>query len=675
MYSSNNNILQGGHPQQQQEQHRQGGIQQQQPPVVHRPQQFMHGTQHQQPHAPTQQQQQRQLPPQQQQIMNASNQIIGAQHQHNQQQQQLLLQQPRMQMRQDLLQLNVGLWSSQVGTQPQDVAYHQQQIDQKQDKSKILFTCLAARQWKKIKMQYGHFMFVRPGADPNSLDLIEGIDIVRSQFIYGDNRDTIPERYHELFESYVVNTDLGRHLINRNLNKLGTGDGDTSINAKRQRIEQEEEDFEQEIAWTQQKMEESQLELKLAEQQLKEDQRLHKQQLDVRSELEQQCSKEKDQCSKEKDLINQLMELSLQGGGTSQQQEQHDKMIAIQMYSSALKRQSDNTSEAIKEARRKELELLDTKVTAMEKRDKLAANVMITEERYRLAIEAKEQQLLIHQQQMALQQQQQMAIQQRQPRLQPLGPQGVQPPQMYMQQLEPYASSAVLLNNEVLSLEPTPERMVDILTTLQTESHKKKLSITVAILEYTHIGNHLMSTVQTCERCKSTASEDDKVQWDKAIGIAESLISSYKHAAEVELQLESDQPLPDYELAQQQQSLVHQQQIALVQQHQQRLQQWYGVQPPPSMKIVSADIADLDNYYAEVEPIALILKKLQQRRGDGVTLSLRFVQIDTERSPLPDTIRDELTKTLIRRLSSVVVDENNNVKGAFQLSYNQTTYW
>ena len=49
--------------------------------------------------------------------------------------------------------------------------------------------------------------------------------------------------------------------------------------------------------------------------------------------------------------------------------------------------------------------------------------------------------------------------------------------------------------------------------------------------------------------------------------------------------------------------------------------------------------------------------------------SLRFVQIDTKRSPLPDSIRDELTKTLIRRLSSVVVDENNNVKGAFQLSF------
>jgi len=164
-------------------------------------------------------------------------------------------------------------------------------------------------------------------------------------------------------------------------------------------------------------MEDSQLELKLAEQQLDEQHQQYQHQLKVQSELDQQCSKEKDQCSKEEDLINQLIELSLQGGGTSQQQEQHDKMIAIQMYSSAMKRQRDRLAKSSEEARRKEQELVDEKNKAMEKRDKLAANVMITEERYRLAVEAKEQQLLIHQQQMALQQQQQMAIQQRQQRL------------------------------------------------------------------------------------------------------------------------------------------------------------------------------------------------------------------------------------------------------------------
>jgi len=392
-----------------------------QPPVIHRPQQIMHGTQRQQQQivvSSSQQYQQRQLQPQQQQIMNASNQIIGAQHQHNQQQQQLLLQ-PRMQMQQDLLHLNVGLWSSQVDTQ-RDVAYHQQQIDQKQDKSKILFKCLAARQWQRINYscQYELFMFVRPGANPDSLELKDGIDVVRSEYFYGDNSDDIPECYNEIFESYVVNTYLGRQQLIRNSHKLGTEDGDTTSNsAKRQRLEQEEEDFEQEIVWAHQKMEESQLKLKLAEQQLEEQHQQYQQQLQVKSELDQQCSKEKDQCSKEKDLINQLMELSLQGGGTSQQQEQHDKMVAIQMYSSALNRQSDHTSEAIEEARRKEQELLDEKNKAKEKRDKLAAHVMITEERYRLAVEAKEQQSLIHQQQMALQQQQQMAIQQRQQRL------------------------------------------------------------------------------------------------------------------------------------------------------------------------------------------------------------------------------------------------------------------
>jgi len=49
--------------------------------------------------------------------------------------------------------------------------------------------------------------------------------------------------------------------------------------------------------------------------------------------------------------------------------------------------------------------------------------------------------------------------------------------------------------------------------------------------------------------------------------------------------------------------------------------------------------------------------------------SLRFVKIDSDRCPLPGTSRNKITSTLIQRLSSVVVDENNNVKGAFQLSY------
>jgi len=143
-----------------------------------------------------------------------------------------------------------GYPASQIGTQLQFFTNQQQQIDQKQVKSQILFICLEARQWQGIVCdQYdGSFMYVRPGADPTSPDLTEGIDVVHSQFIYGgDNSDDIPECYNELFESYVVNTYLGRQQLIRNSHKLGTDeiqqerDGDTTSNsAKRQRLEQEE---------------------------------------------------------------------------------------------------------------------------------------------------------------------------------------------------------------------------------------------------------------------------------------------------------------------------------------------------------------------------------------------------------------------------------------------------
>jgi len=120
--------------------------------------------------------------------------------------------------------------------------------------------------------------------------------------------------------------------------------------------------------------------------------------------------------------------------------------------------------------------------------------------------------------------------------------------------LQPYHTLSVLLFNEILKpiyyptqestvdIPKTPERTVEILTTLQSESDKKKEPITKAVIEFTHIGIYLAKTVQACEQHKQTASEDDKVQWDKAINIAESLISRYQHEVELQLSNETEPP-------------------------------------------------------------------------------------------------------------------------------------
>jgi len=102
-----------------------------------------------------------------------------------------------------------------------------------------------------------------------------------------------------------------------------------------------------------------------------------------------------------------------------------------------------------------------------------------------------------------------------------------------------YASLSQSLLEEVVnsSSEPTSERTVDILTTLQTESKKSKQPISIAILESTKIGKVLTKTIKTCKRHKRTASDTDKEQWDNAISIAETLLSSYKQAAELESKL------------------------------------------------------------------------------------------------------------------------------------------
>ena len=209
-------IMHGAQYQQQQmvvsssQQYQQRQLQPQQQQQLPR-QLFMHGAQHQQQQmvvSSSQQYQQRQLQPQQQQIMRTSNQINGV---HELQYQQLYYRQQQQQLLMD----GDGYPASQIGTQLQFFTNQQQQIDQKQVKSQILFICLEARQWQGIVCdQYGSFMYVRPGADPNSPDLTEGIDVVHSQFIYGgDNSRTISECYNGLFTFHVLGTELGRRYL------------------------------------------------------------------------------------------------------------------------------------------------------------------------------------------------------------------------------------------------------------------------------------------------------------------------------------------------------------------------------------------------------------------------------------------------------------------------------
>ena len=214
MYSSNPSAMQMQQILQLQQQYPVASQQEWQP----QQQQIMHGAQHQQQQivvSSSQQYQQRQLQPQQQQIMRTSNQINGV---HELQYQQLYYRQQQQQLLMD----GDGYPASQIGTQLHFFTNQQQQIDQKQVKSQILFICLEARQWLAIRDQYGSFMYVRPGADPNSADLDEGIDVVHSQFIYGgDNSRTLPECYNGLFTECVLNTELGRRYL-RHSSSIGT---------------------------------------------------------------------------------------------------------------------------------------------------------------------------------------------------------------------------------------------------------------------------------------------------------------------------------------------------------------------------------------------------------------------------------------------------------------------
>merc|ERR1719221_84379 len=98
-------------------------------------------------------------------------------------------------------------------------------------------------------------------------------------------------------------------------------------------------------------------------------------------------------------------------------------------------------------------------------------------------------------------------------------------------QTEVYSSIASsLLDDIVDATEPSAERVVDILNTLQSESRKK--AVTVQTLERTRIGKVLTKTLKACKRHRRTAESKD--EWDQAVDKADELLASFKQAAESE---------------------------------------------------------------------------------------------------------------------------------------------
>ncbi|KAL7541952.1 hypothetical protein ACHAXR_011671 [Thalassiosira sp. AJA248-18] len=96
-----------------------------------------------------------------------------------------------------------------------------------------------------------------------------------------------------------------------------------------------------------------------------------------------------------------------------------------------------------------------------------------------------------------------------------------------------YADLAKSLLNEIVDKSnPSPERAIDILTTLQNESNNKQKCVTIAILETTKIGKILTKTVKACKRHRRTS--DSRDEWNTAIATAEGLLTSFKEAADKE---------------------------------------------------------------------------------------------------------------------------------------------
>lgn len=94
------------------------------------------------------------------------------------------------------------------------------------------------------------------------------------------------------------------------------------------------------------------------------------------------------------------------------------------------------------------------------------------------------------------------------------------------------------LVKEVLdNAEPTPQRSVDLLTTLEKDSTVQtsgNCKMTLAILDKTKIGKTLTKSIKAFKRHKRTAPDDETAVWENAISVAEKLLTSYKDAADLE---------------------------------------------------------------------------------------------------------------------------------------------
>jgi len=392
-------------------------------------QQIMHGAQQQQQQivVSSSQYQQRQLQPQQQQIMPVSNQINGV---HELQYQQLYYRQQQQQLLMD----GNAYPASQIGTQLQFFTNQQQQIDQKQVKSQILFICLEARQWQGIVCdQYdGSFMYVRPGVNPISPDLEEGIDVVHSKFIYGgDNSRTISECYNGLFIFHVLGTELGRRYLRHSYSSsIGTDlkhdeqmlqqrtNHSAVLQELKQLIAEQEKNEHNKTDEPQQEgerryeldamqeMEKAESALEQSKQDLLDQQQLHEQQLTNLSDLERQKHQldkpvheiftrlSEEMLSEETmanyyidqaadDALSHLMS-SLSVGG-----EDALKVISV-MFSKATKCQRTHVSGSINDVQSKKRDVLVEKAKVEEECVRLTAEAEAKKERYKSIVEAKE---------------------------------------------------------------------------------------------------------------------------------------------------------------------------------------------------------------------------------------------------------------------------------------------
>ena len=607
-------------------------------------QQIMHGAQH--VVSSSQQYQQRQLQPQQQQIMRTSNQINGV---HELQYQQLYYRQQQQQLLMD----GGGYPASQIGTQLQFFTNQQQQIDQKQVKSQILFICLETRQWQRIVCdQYdGSFMYVRPGADPISPDLTEGIDVVHSQFIYGgDNSSTISECYNGLFIYHVLGTELGRRYLRHNYSSsIGTDlkqrqhdeqilqqrtnhtavlqelkqiiaeqkknehnktdepqqdrDSDTTSNsAKRQRLEQQPQQQEDESLSTaeqrrheinaMQEVEKARSALEQSQQKLLEQKQLHEQQLANLSDLKQQ----KQQLDKPVHEI--FAGISME---TSQAMDDSNNDKINQVANDTLSHLMSSISIGGEDVL-KVISVMFSKATKCQ-RTHVSGSIK--------DVQSKERDVLVEK---------------------------AKAEEKYVR----LTAEAKAKKERYKSIVKAKEECGKVVQAIKATQDRLAAEAAIAVLE-------------------QQRQQQRKVVQQRR---------QYILLLEQKRDLQQRDSLEEQQMAQQQQQqqlLVYQQQMIQYQYQQQQEQPTqehspdHGQDPERMAKvnamvdaIMATDATDLNSY-----------TKLTK---EGQPL-LHFVKIDSDRRPLPETNRNEITNTLIQRHSSLVVDEYNNVKGAFQLSY------